>query len=209
MKKTAILLISLFLSLFGSTVYASADKHEHTKFFFRAQLGGGSAKGELVDDTDRYVFERGGASLFNLQVGWAVLENFILYGESSFYLNKNVILIKNEVNVSNLAVEYGINSFSLGTSYYIMPANIYISPSIRFPAMMISLSDPNNSFVTITGESSIGIGYGISIGKEWWVSQHWGLGVALNFTYDRPKPGNGKGKISNQFIGIAFSATYN
>ena len=66
-------------------------------------------------------------------------------------------------------------------------------------------------------ETESGWGFSLSLGKEWWVSENWGLGLAgfvyhsrttgedISFdyeTYQRPYT------VDNTVIGIMFSATY-
>jgi hypothetical protein len=50
-----------------------------------------------------------------------------------------------------------------------------------------------------------------AIGKEWWVSDHWGLGASLNgiFASNQDTGGTNPPNISSTFWGLSFSATYN
>ena len=56
-----------------------------------------------------------------------------------------------------------------------MANNIYLAGTVA--AMQLSLSDAENSDKTLN-ESRAGLGFQGLIGKEWWVSEDWGLGVA-------------------------------
>ena len=76
-------------------------------------------------------------------------------------------------------------------------------------------------------DSSSGWGWGISFGKEWWVSANWGLGLALSY-YQHSLEGESyyrdlgstanlgsiideeyKGRARHRYYALSFSATYN
>lgn len=52
-----------------------------------------------------------------------------------------------------------------------------------------------------------GLGWYLSLGKEWWVSDNWGLGVA-GFTYTSKSTYPAEGShVHNTVFGLTFSAT--
>jgi hypothetical protein len=57
------------------------------------------------------------------------------------------------------------------------------------------------------------LGLDLDVGKEWWVSGNWGLGLSLRFRYIDVAPANvgfGRdGRLDSFQIGLSFSATYN
>ena len=55
-----------------------------------------------------------------------------------------------------------------------------------------------------------GLGLKLAVGKEWWVSDHWGIGVAGQFFISRnDDPDATTVKLTTLGGGVAFSATYN
>jgi hypothetical protein len=96
----------------------------------------------------------------------------------------------------------GFASTFVGASYYFMPENIYLSMSFKYSGGGISKSSVDN-----------GYGLQVSLGKEWWVSKNWGLGLALNISYDyfsKTDPGYPIITPLHVFTyGLSFSATYN
>lgn len=59
-----------------------------------------------------------------------------------------------------------------GLAYY-FPSKIYLSGSLSFSQAPVQDEDG----VSI-GETDIGVGLHALVGKEWWVSPKWGLGIA-------------------------------
>nr|MBC8278674.1 hypothetical protein [FCB group bacterium] len=74
--------------------------------------------------------------------------------------------------------DMSINDFGVGISYYIMPTNIFLSGSITMSKDRIKTkNDDDQTETEATTES--GLGFYLSAGKEWWVSDKWALGCAV------------------------------
>ena len=58
------------------------------------------------------------------------------------------------------------------------------------------------------GSSDNGYGLYLNIGKEWWITGNWGLGLAV-FDYFGYVPDKAGGNIRNRVFGILLSATFN
>ncbi len=61
-------------------------------------------------------------------------------------------------------------------------------------------------------ETDLGYGINVAIGKEWWVSDNWGIGVAGQLFYTVLPDENPKGEefdLNTASIGILFTATFN
>ena len=89
--------------------------------------------------------------------------------------------------------------------YYFMPANIYVSAAVA--TMNFQASDSNGK---TTYTSDYGVGFEGMVGKEFWVSEHWGLGGALEFVaatamkdHDDPSISWSAGAFN-----VLFTATY-
>jgi hypothetical protein len=100
-----------------------------------------------------------------------------------------------------------MSDLGLGACYYFMPVNIYLSASVTVSRDRLEIDEKK-------GSTNPGVGAYVSIGKEWWVSDNWGLGVAL-FAYasrmDARESGTfvGRYTVYNTVAGVVFSATYN
>jgi hypothetical protein len=96
-------------------------------------------------------------------------------------------------------------------TYYLMPANVYVSGTVAFTRLTetICSSCGANSDTT---SSDWGVGVVFSVGKEWWVSDNWGLGVACQLvgaTNDVTDPTGPKVTYRTWGVAAGFSATYN
>jgi hypothetical protein len=79
-----------------------------------------------------------------------------------------------------------------------MPANVYMTGS----AGVGKLS-------TDGGSTDPGLVFNASLGKEWWVSPKWGLGLAGGFQYHSIPDGGVDESWSGTTFYLAFSATLN
>ena len=90
-----------------------------------------------------------------------------------------------------------------GLTYYMMPANIYFTGSLGMGKLNYEDPDGDGS------DTDMGIALDLAVGKEWWVGNSWGLGVAGSMNYhslpDDVVDENWEG-IS---FGLRFSATMN
>ena len=94
----------------------------------------------------------------------------------------------------------------IGVTYY-LPENIFFSGSIGMAAF--NLQDNTDEDNEIEGQTDRGIGVQVAVGKEWWVSDNWGLGVSAAFTYGAAEDKHDLGDASAYGINIMFSATFN
>ena len=205
LKTTAAILVLLMPSL----VFAEA--YTHDGFLLRFQ--GGYALGSLDFDVgDDHTPDS--AYLGSVQIGGAVSPSSILYVGYSFINGTGTQSIPIPAELSpifnqaiNADVNYHIGALSLGTSYYIMPSNFYISTELRFILNASVKAEVKNLSVTIPDGRSLSIdssaeaiykgggsstGIGLGVGKEWWISDNWGMGLSLfwyrdNLTADKVK----------------------
>jgi hypothetical protein len=174
--------------------------NRHFGFLIRPDLGGGYLSSTVGDTT-----VSGGAGTFGLVIGGAVQENLVL----GVHLYEGVISNPSLTvsGTSNPTTDSQLSMFGIGPNltYYFMPVNLYVSATV-------ALTQLNATSGNFTADSSVGIGTRLSLGKEWWVSDHWGLGLAGNFSYSA---NNQSGSTSNPQridtwgLGLSFSATYN
>jgi len=97
-----------------------------------------------------------------------------------------------------------------GVAYYFLPGNLYLSGSLLFS--QLSESDngsSNNSSNNSIDLTNMGIGASFMVGKEWWVSTDWGLGVAGMLHLASMKMKDWDARATAEAISILFSATYN
>ena len=203
MSKKGILVLLFVFALFSAPTALFAEAETHDGFYLNFQLGAGS--GETIYEISGYDDREltGSTGVFRIKAGYAPFDNLIVYGLYGVF-NQS----KPDVKIGSVEGEATFDStyydFGGGVCYYFMPFNAYISADIASTTTRWSDSDD-------TLDSGRGLSYTLSFGKEWWVSENWGLGVALiaskaNISDGGDFPGD---KFSHTFYGIAFTATYN
>lgn len=89
---------------------------------------------------------------------------------------------------------------------YFTPSNVYVTSSL---GVAWASSSVTSGGVTTTTKSKAGFAALVGVGKEWWVSEHWGIGVQARMTFlAAPQPDE---LITYRAwtAGLGFSATYN
>jgi hypothetical protein len=77
-----------------------------------------------------------------------------------------------------------------------MPYNVFVSGTLGGASYSFDYDE-----VEILSTKS-GIGWHFKVGKEWWVSRNWGLGVALGYGYAGAKD---RSTRYHDYMGIASS----
>ena len=189
--------------------------HQHDGFFLRLVPGFGYSQISLSlpDDMlteqfkgkDAFSFS-GGLTLANcIQIGGAVSDNLIIFGESGgvTITNASVKVFDEEVDdPGDVSILFG--GIGPGITYYFMPDNIYISVTILAHIANVDVESSK------LAESNIGFGFNFMAGKEWWVGEQWGLGVSLYFRYGSQSDKDLEDMtISGYSFGALFSVTFN
>ncbi len=179
--------------------------HRHDGFYFNAVAGTGWA------NIDRMAM--GGAGLFGIKLGGAVSDHVVLFGAIDTYwmfspIMKTVITLgdKSIALSGNLDGYILMPNFSAGAGYY-TDSNYFLLLSMGMAAWQIKSDVPQTTFGG-TKESNPGSSLSLSIGKEWWISDNWGIGVAL-IGHGAINMSRGVYGSGYYFAGIAVTATYN
>jgi len=192
------------MALFGAAAHAqSADPmaRRHQGFFFRPSLGIGYFHAATTGSAQDVTLSGGGGAL-GLNLGGSIAEGLIL----SAHL-WTVAAASPSISASGSTATFTdgvVNLAALGPSvtYYFMPANVYLTGSVGFGRLSVSKNTTTNT--------SVGPAGNLALGKEWWVSDHWGLGLAGQLTLGSNKD-NGPDSVTwhTYAATFAFSATYN
>jgi hypothetical protein len=177
--------------------------HRHLGFFVQMDIG----PAYLGTSASSGSFDRkmsGGAGEFGVAIGGAVVEDLILAGHLWGFSAPSPTVKDHGGTVSTSGtLTLDLSGIGLNATYYFMPLNLYLSltPSIA------TLTAKANG---VKEETKNGFGLRAAVGKEWWVSDHWGLGLDghLAFASNQAK-GTGGPTWGTFALGVAFSATYN
>lgn len=147
----------------------------------------------------------GTGALFDLKIGGAVADNFIIHATlmSSSVSGPQLSGNGRVYNTSN-NLSIGEGMIGGGVTYYIMPSNLFISGSIGSGLFTI---DYNGNSIS----SQRGLSYQLKAGKEWYVSRKWGLGIAVSYngsSVNNDSSGGTETLTSGRFA-ILFNATLN
>ena len=172
----------------------------HFGFYIRPDLGFG-----YLTSTGSGVTISGFSELAGIAIGGAIRENSILAVHIIGAAAQNPSMSSG--GLSATANDTTVTLWGIGPQYthYFMPSDLYLSTTL-------ALTRLHSSYANNDGNSDWGVGTRIALGKEWWVNDHWGLGLAghLSFsTNDDPAPGGNSYTLTTWTFGVAFSATYN
>ncbi len=182
----------------------------HDGLFLRFQTGFGLGRMVEKDVGGRDITMSGTAGVFRFQLGGAVFENLIIYGEMGAFSLTDPTINGEEgyiTTTSQSDITLTMSDLGLGACYYFMPVNIYVAASVTLSRDRLEIDKKK-------GSTDPGAGVYVSAGKEWWISDNWGLGVAV-FAYAsrmearESAPFSGRYTVYNTVAGIVFSATYN
>jgi hypothetical protein len=183
--------------------YGAADPnaHRHDGFYLRFFLGIGYTSMNL-EDADLTVSGAGGA--FGIAAGVAVSENFIIFAEIFDDIAVNPTVKLGGMTADTEDVNAGVVAIGLGAAYYIQPSNLYVSGTLSMGQLTVQQDGEE------VGESDFGPGVSLMVGKEWWVSNSWGLGVALQVYAGSMKDSQDGGPTwKTTAAAIVGSATFN
>jgi hypothetical protein len=183
--------------------------HEHDGFYMRLTTGitvvNASTSYGGVDSTIT-----GAGIALGMAFGGSITPNLALYGE--FILNSAIEPTAKGGGTSTTWNNHDLDLFGIGPGvvYYLVPANLYFSGTLAFSKLSMSnsgsSSNSSNDSVDLT---DYGIGASLMVGKEWWVSTNWGLGVAGLLHLASMKNKDVDTRTTAEAISILFSATYN
>jgi hypothetical protein len=195
--------VSLALALFSTSAEAG-NPREHDRFFLRLSAGGGYAESEL-EDGEGQIELSGASGDFNFAVGGVIANNLAIHGTFfSTFLDDPDAEFSGGGLEGEGELDGSVDMFAYGggLTYYFMPVNIYVSGSIG--AATLTLDTDEGEF-----ESDTGIAGDLTIGKEWWVGDSWGLGVAGAFGLHSIPDGEIDENWSGMSFAVRFSATFN
>ena len=255
--KKLILILFLFYILFNTFLYA-APKSRDSGFLFRVLGGLSFGNMNFLSDNlatpDKFTINTGFSPL-DLDFGYVVSKNLAIHVGLSFLSydlkfksngtpKESSSTPPNYATITNKETfKFSSTAINLGLSYY-FPNDIYIRPTITLSqTSSFDYKLDEDYYFYNTGDllnrkleaSFIGSkalsGASFAVGKEWWVSDHWGLGVVgylsygefttVKFTTTELYTNKLTGAKLNNYVylpsanidylilGVAFSATYN
>jgi hypothetical protein len=201
---TLLLLSVCFFSITAALCSnAHAEAHVHDGLFLRVAPGvgwNGTSKDIGGDATDLTGF----SGMLNFAIGVNIARNLALHLDVSGVSGANSNVANTGSGQSSEFNYITSSSVGIGVTYYI-PSNYYLSGAV-------GRAETNKRSGGVILTTDPGYGVNVMLGKEWWVSDEWGIGFAGQFLYtlcpDRTFPGV-QTDVKSTSYGILFSATYN
>ncbi len=178
--------------------------HTHDGFFMRVHVGI-AATGFSSTQSGIKTNYAGGGSSTGIAIGGVIARDLVLYGAafgtSTANPDKQVAGTSMTGDLGNI----GVGAIGPGIAYYFEHLNLYVSATFGLAGFS---ADDNNGFRVDSSRS--GTAFELMLGKEWWVSPNWGLGIAGELFTASLKDKNVPGLTwSAGAASILFSATYN
>lgn len=202
-RKVSRLVVAMALVGTGGVAWAGPAPHTHDGFYLNLEGGiGGLSSDVTATATGNDVKLSGAAGLFGIALGGAITPNFVLAGRLWGTAAVNPDITVNGQKGSTTDTSLGLSGIGLDLTYYFMPLNLYLTatPSIG----MLSVSESGTSY-----DFDRGFAIRLAVGKEWWVSDNWGIGLNVQYAHSTNKGVDLSGNWSTNWFGVAFSATYN
>lgn len=199
------LIIAAVFAVSASFMYCEkvyAEAYVHDGFFLRVAPGFGWNE-TSSDISSNKVKMSGVSGLFNFAVGGAVTQDLILQLDVSGLSTSDPKVTVNGKDQSNVT-SASTSLVGIGMTYY-FPSNYYITGAVG----MAKSSNKSNG---TTYKTDSGYGVNVLIGKEWWVSDNWGLGLAGQLLYTNCPDKSIAGvrpDVQSTSFGVLLSATYN
>jgi hypothetical protein len=183
-------------------------RHDPGHFFMRLSGGFGFSSASFDDGFETTMSGLGGMGSFKF--GATIARNVALgvdlFGLSMF-----------EPSVSQNGQDLGsadntrasVGAIGLGGTFYVMPANLYIAASAGVGVGTIEFRGRFGGVeVRAKEDSRPGFAANVMVGKEWWVSRKWGLGLAGQLVYANLETDDDT-SFGVFGVGLLFSATMN
>jgi hypothetical protein len=189
--------------------------HTHDGVYVRLQAGMSYERLTIEAAGVRGTIQGPGLCL-NVALGGAVTENLVLYGElfTALAVDPGLTVSPSQQDVAVID-EMTFRGIGPGIVYYFGATNAFLTTTLmlaKAEARAVSPSLPSTS--AYKAESRWGWAIEAQLGKEWWVSDNWGVGVALAGFFGRMKDRSSTvagevPMVTTSAASLLFSATYN
>ncbi len=181
-----------------------ATPTEHDGFFLRMHFGGGVLDVTGRNGAGQQTTIVGGSASLGIGVGTSIAEDVILFG-NLFVSAADGPTVKTAGGSGTSKGSAALGGAGVGLTYYIMPANFYVSGALA--AMVFSLDDALGNTVY---SSNTGLGVQGIIGKEWLLAPEWGMGFAVEGTFASMRDKNDPTVYwDGCAVSLLFSSTFN
>ena len=199
MKNFARLISGVTVALVVLAVAVPASATDHSSGFFLRLTGGGGFSSTSISDPASIDLELSGiGGDFSAAIGGIVAPNLALHGNLWGWFVSDPSASINGIDAGNLGSSLTKSAAGGGATYYFMPANVYVTGAAGVGRLS-----------TDGGTSDPGVVLNAAVGKEWWVSPKWGIGLNAGVQYHSMPDGGVDQNWSGTTFVVNFSATLN
>ena len=193
-----------FLAILLLSSLAFAEPFSHDGVFANAAMGLGYASFENADGWMSLTADGLGVKL-NGKAGYFVVRDFAVHANLGFVMYSD--FRESQLGVSTQVDHdfYVMSSVYLGagaTYYFPEFYNMFVGGSVGFTGYRLN----SRKMYGNTGLSAFS--FDVDVGREWWVSEHVGLGVSLTFDYAEHWSDN-DGVFRSSALMLMFSVSLN
>lgn len=206
MKKILLFLLAV------SSAFAASQSRTHDGFFLNLNLGlGFQSIGFVVDDHQPVTADKSGlATDVDIKVGGRIAENLLLHATLAGTTLTETFKGFDSDSYKMVEIKANMSLFGIGATYY------FLDNYMATVSFGISQFHANENVATIhavlknngSEDENAGFGFQIGGGKEWWVSDEWGIGASVSILYGFAS-NLADTKESSFAISLRLSATYN
>ncbi len=194
-------------------------KHEHDGFMFRVTLGPGwgsfterssvttiGSGGDSVELGEQVLDVSGAGLLLGLDLGTALGASTTLHARlSEMSLPDPGIRADGETLTPRGDATRAPTYLGAALTHYLMPLHLYGTASVGLAVLRRPGFDGDTSL------GDVGWGLNVDVGKEWWVSDNWGVGLAARYFWlssSADAADGGRRDNRGHMGGLLLSATY-
>jgi hypothetical protein len=148
----------------------------------------------------------GGGMAMSFALGGIVARNLAIYGEVVTTMAAEPTREYGGRSMDMSSINVSLTGLGPGVVYYLEPLNLYFSGTLALSNVTFSDSNDSSNSEEVT---DFGVGASLALGKEWWVSNNWGIGVSTMFHLASMKVKDTDTRMTAAAISFLFSATYN
>jgi hypothetical protein len=175
----------------------------HRGFFMRLALGPGYYRMWAASAEGTMELRAAGGGL-NLTLGGALSENFVLYGEAALQSTLDPSVKSSAGQAARPGTSVTTAALGAGIGYHLMPAHVYLAASLLV-AQARAVDRPTEQLL---GKTDLGPGLALSLGKDWWMSPSWTIGVIGRMQLARLRdPKHGKRGAMWDALGLSAAFT--
>lgn len=175
----------------------------HQGLYLRLMLGG--AYDQMTNSADSSTTIHGGAVALDMHIGYFIAPNFAIGADlaGSSVAGPTITMNGMDITAAN-STQLTFTMIGAGATYFVPDPNLYVAGSIGIARGQIQDGSGN------TSRSPDGWGLNLLAGKEWWVSPHWGVGVAAHFFYIHLPEDTSSASTTDIAVGggLLFSSSY-